>query len=64
MKISKTKFKNLYIYQGNRYLDNRGEFRELIKQKNIKKKIIFTVYSRSKKNVLRGLHMQKKKYAG
>ena len=60
MKISKTKFKNLYIYQGNRYLDNRGEFRELIKQKNIKKKIIFTVYSRSKKNVLRGLHMQKK----
>tara|TARA_B100000941_G_scaffold259493_1_gene210479 strand:+ start:170 stop:688 length:519 start_codon:yes stop_codon:yes gene_type:complete len=60
MKISKTKFKNLYIYQGNRYLDNRGEFRELIKQKNIKKKIIFTVYSRSKRNVLRGLHMQKK----
>ena len=60
MKISKTKFKNLYIYQGNRYLDNRGEFRELIKQKNIKKKIIFTEYSRSKRNVLRGLHMQKK----
>ena len=60
MKIIKTNFKNLYIYQGNRYLDNRGEFRELIKQKNIKKKIIFTVYSRSKRNVLRGLHMQKK----
>ena len=60
MKISKTKFDGLKIYHGNRFLDDRGEFRELITQKLIKKKIIFTVYSRSKKNVLRGLHMQKK----
>ena len=29
-------------------------------QKKIKKKLIFTVVSKSKKNVLRGLHMQKK----
>ena len=47
MIIKKTKFKDLIV----------------IKSKNsiIKKKLIFTVVSKSKKNVLRGLHMQKKK---
>ncbi len=64
MKITKTKFKNLLIYKGINFLDKRGEFRELIIQKKLKKKILFTVYSKSKKNVLRGLHMQKKRMQG
>ena len=64
MIVKKTKFKNLLVFQGLKFLDNRGEFREIIVQKIIKKKIIFTVFSRSKKNVLRGLHAQKKKMQG
>jgi len=64
MIVKKTKFKSLLIFQGLKFLDNRGEFREIIVQKIIKKKIIFTVFSRSRKNVLRGLHIQKKKMQG
>ncbi len=64
MKITKTKFNKLLIYQGINFSDKRGEFRELIVQKRLKDKIIFTVCSKSKKNVLRGLHMQKKKMQG
>jgi len=64
MKITKTKFNKLLIYQGINFSDKRGEFRELIVQKRLKDKIIFTVCSKSKKNVLRGLHMQKNKMQG
>ena len=64
MKITKTKFNKLLIYQGINFSDKRGEFRELIVQKRLKDKIIFTVCSKSKKNVLRGLHMQKNKVQG
>ena len=60
MKIKKTKFKNLLVFQSKNFNDKRGLFRELGLEKNIKKKLIFTVVSKSKKNVLRGLHMQKK----
>ena len=60
MKILKTKFKNLLVFKSKNYFDNRGHFRELALEKKIKKKLIFTVMSKSKKNVLRGLHMQKK----
>lgn len=60
MKILKTKFKNLFIFKSKNFFDNRGHFRELALEKKIKKKLIFTVMSKSKKNVLRGLHMQKK----
>ncbi len=60
MKVFKTKFKDLLIFKSKKYKDNRGYFRELIHQKYIKKKLIFTVVSKSKKNVLRGLHMQKR----
>ena len=60
MKILKTKFKNLFVFQSKNFFDNRGHFRELALEKKIKKKLIFTVMSKSKKNVLRGLHMQKK----
>ena len=60
MKISKTKFKGLLIFDSSNFYDNRGYFRELTYQKYIKEKLIFTVVSKSKKNVLRGLHMQTK----
>jgi len=60
MKIKKTKFKDLIVFKSKNYYDKRGLFRELALKNKIKKKLIFTVVSRSKKNVLRGLHMQKK----
>ena len=60
MKILKTKFKDLLVFKSKNFFDNRGHFRELALEKRIKKKLIFTVMSKSKKNVLRGLHMQKK----
>ena len=60
MKILKTKFKNLFVFKSKNFLDNRGHFRELALKKKIKKELIFTVMSKSNKNVLRGLHMQKK----
>tara|TARA_B100001027_G_scaffold196437_1_gene153320 strand:+ start:62 stop:580 length:519 start_codon:yes stop_codon:yes gene_type:complete len=64
MKILKTKFKDLLVFKSKNFYDNRGYFRELALEKKIKKKLVFTVVSRSKKNVLRGLHMQKKKQQG
>ena len=64
MKIIKTKFKELLIYESKNFIDNRGYFRELTIEKIIKKKLVFTVVSKSKKNVLRGLHMQKNNMQG
>ena len=58
MKKIKTSFKDLFIVKGMTHIDNRGFFRELIHQKIVPQKIIFTVVSKSKKNVLRGLHFQ------
>ncbi len=58
MKVYKTKFKELLVIKSKNYYDPRGLFRELSKNSVIKKKLIFTVVSISKKNVLRGLHMQ------
>ena len=64
MKILKTKLKDLLVFKSKNFFDNRGHFRELALEKKIKKKLIFTVMSKSKKNVLRGLHMQKKSKQG
>ena len=64
MKILKTKFKDLLVFKSKNFFDNRGHFRELALEKKIKKKLLFTVMSKSKKNVLRGLHMQKKSKQG
>jgi len=64
MKIIKTKFKDLILYKKNTYKDNRGYFRELFLNKSIKKNFPFDVMSFSKKNVLRGLHLQLKKPQG
>ena len=60
MKIIKTKFKDLIIYNKETHIDKRGYFRELFLDKKVKKKFPFDVMSLSKKNVLRGLHMQLK----
>ena len=61
MNIIKTKFKDLIIYKKNTFKDRRGYFRELYLQKHFKMKFPFDVMSYSKKNVLRGLHLQTKK---
>ena len=58
--IIKTKFKNLVIIQNKKHKDKRGYFQELFTEKQLNKRFIFTVMSYSKKNVLRGLHIQKK----
>ena len=62
--IIKTKFKHLFILKNKSFKDKRGYFKELIKEKQIKKKLPFTVMSRSKKNVIRGLHIQTKNSQG
>ena len=60
MRIKKTKFKDLLIYEKDTFNDKRGYFRELYLQKHFKTKFPFDVMSYSKKNVLRGLHLQLK----
>ena len=64
MKIIKTKFEGLFIYKKDTFLDNRGFFRELYLQKNIKQRFPFDVISLSNKNVIRGLHIQLKNPQG
>ena len=62
--IIKTKIKDLIIIKNRTFKDSRGYFKELIRESEIKKKFPFTVMSYSKKNVIRGLHMQTKKPQG
>ena len=62
--ILKTKFKDLLVFKNKSFKDKRGYFKELIKENQIKKKLPFTVMSYSKKNVIRGLHIQTKKPQG
>ena len=65
MQIKKTRFKGLKIITNKIYKDSRGYFKEDFKQALFKgSKFIFSCTSRSKKNVLRGLHMQTKKKQG
>lgn len=58
MEIIKTKFKGLFIIKKKSFKDVRGYFLELYKKKIIKKEIPFYCISYSKKNILRGLHLQ------
>ena len=61
MKIKNTKFKDLKVIHGRIFYDKRGSFREIYKNDLFKKnKPLFWCASKSKKNVLRGLHLQKK----
>jgi len=56
--IVKKKFKDLFITKNKIFKDNRGYFKELLRENIIKKKFPFLVMSYSKKNVIRGLHLQ------
>ena len=61
MKLLKTKIKDLLIIKTNIYKDNRGFFKEIEQFRILKTKFIFDCLSFSKKNTLRGLHLQRKK---
>ena len=61
MKIISTKFSGLKIIKSKSYKDSRGFFKEDFKKKFFKdKKFVFGCTSSSKKNVIRGLHLQTK----
>tara|TARA_B100000676_G_C17789361_1_gene686198 strand:+ start:28 stop:552 length:525 start_codon:yes stop_codon:yes gene_type:complete len=62
--IIKTNFKDLFIFKNKSFKDKRGYFKELIRENQLKKKLPFVVMSYSKKNVVRGLHIQTKKSQG
>ena len=64
MKLKKTKFKDLVIIEGISHKDQRGYLREVLLERVIKKKFKFFITSKSKKNVLRGLHFQKNEPQG
>ena len=64
MKVTKTSFKDLIIIKHKSYKDKRGYFKELLIEKDIRKKFPFLVMSYSKKNVIRGLHLQQRKSQG
>ena len=62
--IKKTLFKDLLVIENSSFKDTRGYFKELLLEKNLNIKFLFTVMSFSKKNVIRGLHLQTKKSQG
>ena len=61
MKIKNVKISGLKIIKTKIFFDKRGFFKEIFKNKFIKKNFKFDVMSLSKKNVIRGLHIQKNK---
>ena len=61
MKIKSVKISGLKIIQTKIFFDKRGFFKEVYKNNLIKKNFKFDVISLSKKNVIRGLHIQTKK---
>ena len=57
MKVLSTRFQGLKLIRGKNFYDKRGYFREILRNNLLKKKkFIFWSISKSKKNVLRGLH--------
>ena len=62
--IKKIKFKNLFLIKNKSYFDKRGYFKELIRENQLKLRFPFKVMSYSKKNVIRGLHLQSKNSQG
>ncbi len=60
----KKRTKDLITIQNNAFKDKRGYFKEILVEKKIKEKFPFLVMSYSKKNVLRGLHIQTKNSQG
>ena len=64
MKIVKKKFKNLFLLKHSKFKDKRGYFKEILRENKINTNFPFIVMSYSKKNVIRGLHLQTKKTQG
>ena len=65
MKLIKTKFAGLKLIKTKIFKDKRGSFREVFQNKlEHNNDYVFDCMSHSKKNVLRGLHFQKKKSSG
>ena len=64
MKIIKTKIKDLLIIKKETFKDKRGFLRELYRENLLSKKFIFEIISYSRKNVIRGLHLQAKNSQG
>ena len=62
--IKKTKFKDLLLIKNKSYFDKRGYFKELIRENELNLRFPFKVMSFSKKNVVRGLHLQSKNSQG
>ena len=58
MRKIKTKFKDLIILKSKNNFDLRGHLREIYNDKILNKKFVFDYYSFSKKNTIRGLHLQ------
>ena len=56
--------KRIKLFLNNKFYDQRGYFKEILLEKKINKKFPFFVMSYSKKNVLRGLHIQVNKPQG
>ena len=61
MKIKNVDITGLKIIETKMFFDNRGFFKEIFRNNLIKKNFKFDVMSSSKKNVIRGLHIQTKK---
>ena len=62
--ITQTKFKDLFIIKNKSFNDKRGYFKELVRENRINKKFPFLVMSYSRKNIIRGLHIQTKDSQG
>ena len=62
--IIKTGLKDLIIIQNKEFKDQRGYFKELLRERNLNKKFPFVVMSFSRKNVIRGLHILNKNSQG
>jgi len=58
MKLIKTNIKDLKIIKTKIFKDKRGYLKEVFQNRLVKKNFVFDVMSFSKKNVLRGLHIQ------
>jgi len=66
MRLINTRFEGLKLIKGKTFHDSRGFFREILRYKILKNnnKLIFWSVSKSKKNTLRGLHLQNKHSQG
>ena len=60
MRVSLTNIDGIKKIKTKIFKDKRGFFKEIYKNKLLKEKFVFDVMSYSKKNVLRGLHIQTK----